>query len=257
MPRAALVFIQVASILGCLLTAGRLSVGGLAGKYRFFFGYLVFWAIYGSSLLFLDIKSDWYEYVYVTGRPIAWIFYFGTVLELYRLVLIRHRGFYTIGRWAMYAGMAIATLVSALALLPKITPLMPQTTRILWYVSAGDRAVAFSLAIFLLLMLAFLNFYTVPLTRNIVVHTVLYTIFFLSSTLRMILWSVFGRRLATETDTVLTAAAFGCLMAWFFLLKPKGEESRLRQPWFGPEREERILHQLDAINASLLRVGRQ
>jgi len=255
MQRAALVLIQVVSILGCVLTAGRLAGNGLSHKYRFFFGYLIFWALYATCLLFLDVKSNWYEYIYVGGRPVAWVFYVGTVFELYRLVLSRHRGFYTIGRWAMYAALAVSVTVSALALLPRITPQMPQSTRILGYAFAGDRAVAFSLAAFLLLMLAFLNLYAVPLSRNVVRHVVVYSILFLSSTLRTILWSVFGIRLATEADLVTGAVSCACLLAWCFLISVQGEEARVHLPWFRPEQEERILSHLDALNVTLLRVA--
>ena len=41
-------------------------------------------------------------------------------------------------------------------------------------------------------MMFLLSWYTVPLSRNVVVHAVIYTVFFLSSELGLMLRSVFG-----------------------------------------------------------------
>ncbi|MBZ5582295.1 MAG: hypothetical protein LAQ30_08850 [Acidobacteriia bacterium] len=256
MADVALRLLSFASILGGLLTAWKLSRHELARVYRFFFGYLIFRALYGLPLLSLNLKSNWYEYIYVACWPVCWGFYVGTVLELYRLILARHRGFYTLGRWAMCAALAISAALSAAALLPKITPQMPQPTVVMGYLIAGERAIDASLAVFLLLMLAFLNVYTVPLARNTLAHAAIYTVFFLSSTLRMMLASIFGIRLATAFDLGMAATSCACLLAWFILLNAKGEEMHLSVPWFGPEREERILYRLDALNATLMRAGK-
>ncbi len=255
MADVALRLLNVTSMAVSLLTAWKLSRHGLAGVYRFFFGYLLFRVLFGVPLLFLSRNSDWYEYVYIACWPLVWVFYIGTVFELYRLILARHRGFYTLGRWAMCAALAVSAVISAAALLPKITPQMPQSTKIMGYLIAGERAVDGSLAMFLLLMLAFLNIYTVPIARNTLAHAAIYTVFFLSSTLRMILASIFGIRLATAFDLGMAATSCACIFAWFLLLNARGEGTRLNLPWFAPEREERILYRLDTLNAALMRAG--
>jgi hypothetical protein len=251
------VIFQVLSAVCTALLAAKLFSAGLAVKYRIFFVYIIFRFLYSVTLLFLNVKSDAYFYFFVVTEPLIWLMYIGVVVELYGLVLKRHRGFYTLGRWAMFAVMLISVATSALALAPHITTEMPQASRVMGLVVAGERAIDLSLALFLLLMLAFLNLYTVPLSRNVVVHAVVYTVFFLSNTLGMILRTVFGLKYATELDTGLMALSWGCSLAWLFLLSPKGEETRLRSPWFGPEQEERILWQLDSMNATLMKAGRR
>jgi hypothetical protein len=193
----------------------------------------------------------------VCAAPVAWVLYAGIVVELYGLILKRHRGFYTLGRWSIFVVMGTSAALSCLALLPQITPEMPQASKAIGLILAGERAVDLSLALFLLLMLAFLNFYTVPLSRNVVVHAVVYTVFFLSNTLGMILRTIFGLKYAAELDTGLAALSCACAGAWLLLLSSKGEEPRTRSPWFGPEQEERILWQLDAMNATLMKAGRR
>jgi len=55
------------------------------------------------------------------------------------------------------------------------------------------------------------------------------------------------------------AAAIGsaCSLAWALLLTAHGEEVRAQFPQIRPDAEERILHQLDALNATLLKVSRK
>ncbi len=256
MPSVALTVLQSISALGSALAAWNLWRIGLARKYRFFFGYLLFRVPFVLIPLFTDIKSGFYEKFFIIGRIVTWVFYVGIVLELYRLVLARHRGFYSLGRWAMSLATAVSLIVSALALLPRITPQMPQATQRLGYVIAAERGIDFSLALFLLLMLAFLNLYTVPLSRNLVTHAALYTIFFLSSSLRAILWNIFGLQYAASVGTAASVVSALIVFAWLFLLSAKGEAARFHLPWYAPEREEKILERLDALNATLLRAGK-
>jgi len=53
------------------------------------------------------------------------------------------------------------------------------------------------------------------------------------------------------------AMSSACTFAWFFLLSRNGEETHVKQAWIGPRQEERILYQLDALNATLLKAGRK
>jgi hypothetical protein len=184
------------------------------------------------------------------------------VFELYRIILARHKGLYSLGQRAMFAGIVISVALSALALLPHITPQLEQksVTREVSHVAyftAGERGIDGSLVIFLLFMMFLLSWYAVPLCRNVVVHAVIYTVFFLSSTLQLLLHSVFGAKNMDELNTGMTAVSCVCMLAWFFLLTPEGEEVRVKQPWIGREQEERILSQLDSINAALLRTTRK
>jgi hypothetical protein len=254
---------DVASVLGgCTavaygLLALRLYTAGLARKYKVFFAFVIFHTFYVPLSLVLNQGSDVYFWFWVYTQPVALILYIWVVTELIGLVLARHRGFYTAGRWAMYAGIAVSAVISAATLLPKITPEMPQDTKRLWFCFAAERAVDFSLAIFLVLMVALLNFYAVPLSRNVLVHAVVFTMFFISSSLWTILRNVFGLKYVQPLDTALTAITLACILAWLFFLSPHGEEARVKAPWYGPEQEERILSQLDTINAALLKMARK
>jgi hypothetical protein len=255
-------YLQAASALGSGLTAVKLRSNGLSSRYPLFFRYMAFWAVYTTLMLILSIlvnpKSWVYFYAFVVGLPISWYFYVAVVFELFRLVLERHKGLYTVGRWAMYFGLAFSVAISALTFLAKIPPQKPQRSLFaMGLYMAIERGVDLSLAIFLILMLLLLNMYAVPLSRNVVLHTVIYSIFFLSGAMAMILRTVFGLPSLAATDVAAMVAPCLCVFAWFFLLTPEGEEARVKQPWFGAEQEERILAQLDSLNATLLKVARK
>jgi hypothetical protein len=249
--------LQILSAVCTGLLAARLYSSELSSKYRIFFVYTVFRVFYLVSLTFLSTDSDWYFYFFVLTEPLIWAMYVGVSVELYRLILERHRGFYTLGRRAMFVVMAVSVAISLAALAPSVAGAAPQSSKIMGLVLAGERAFDLSLALFLVLMLAFLNFYTVPLSRNIVVHAVVFTVFFLSNTLTMVLWTVFRKKYANELNLGLMGLSFACSLAWLLFLTPAGERLRARLPWFSREREERILWQLDSLNAMLVKAGRK
>jgi hypothetical protein len=196
-------------------------------------------------------------YLWEVTQPVEWFCYIAMVFELYRLILARHKGLYSLGRRAMYAGIAVSVTVSALALLPHITPQMEHKSKYVAYLTAGERGVDGSLTIFLLFMMFLLSWYAVPLCRNVVVHAVVYSVFFLGSTMQMLLHSVFGIKNLDSLNNGMMAISCLCMLAWFSLLSRDGEEVRVKQPWIRRDQEERILSQLDSMNAALLRTARK
>lgn len=250
-------YLPAVSAVAAVLTAIKLLKTGLYRKYPVFLVNLL--VPIPCFVAFFLIKTDSYNYflIWVATQPVAWLVNIGMVFELYRIILARHKGLYSLGRWAMYAGIAISVTISALGLLPLIRPQTPQISRVMPYLVAGDRGVDCSLAIFLLFMMFLLSWYAVPLCRNVVVHAVIYTLFFLSGTLVQILKSVFGLRNIDALNSGLTTMSCVCLLAWFFMLTRDGEDVRIKQPWIGPEQEERILSHLDLMNAALLRTARK
>jgi hypothetical protein len=256
MPGSALVLsFEVLSALGSGLVALKLYMSGLHRRYRIFFAYLVCRVPYIGCSIFLDVHSPFYQKFFIITEILFWPFYILLVRELYGLVLEKHKGLYTLGRWAMYLATAVSVIISVLSLLPRITPAMPQRSRIIGYVYATERGVDLSLALFILLILLLLSRYPVPLSRNVAVHAVVYSIFFLSNTLGLLLHSVFGLQLKNEVNILLMGTSSACVVAWLVLLNAQGERVRARTLHFGRGDEERILLQLDSLNETLLRAS--
>jgi hypothetical protein len=177
------------------------------------------------------------------------------VVELCRLVLTGHRGIYSLLRWAMFASVIIAVGISILSLLPKIQPRMNLDTRVLGFWFATQRGLDFALAIFLLLILFVLSRYPMRLSRNVLLHAALYTIFFFEGALTTFLrvLAVSGPQLRVINLWMAGLSAL-CIFAWVFLLSPRGERTPSLPP-ISPRHEQHALRQLEALNATLLKVA--
>lgn len=252
-------FLEFLILAACVLTSIKLTYNGLYRRYRALFAYLVFRSGYTAALLFAfgNTQSASYLWFFILTEPAIWIFYVLVVIELYSLVLERHRGLYTLGRWVLYGGLSVSLLISGLALLPELGGGTSQRSRVIPYYVAIERGVDFSLLIFLLLILLWLTRYPVPLGRNVLVHSVAYTFLFLSNTAGLLARVIFGFTLARPVNTLFLGIGAVCILIWLIFLTPKGEEVRVNLPNFGPEHEKRILSQLEALNKTLLKVSKE
>ena len=111
-------------------------------------------------------------------QPFTWLFSVWVVLELYTVILEKHKGLATFGRWMQYAGFVVCTVVSLLALLPRIRAGAGQADRLLVYFYAIERGVDCGMLVFLLVLLVWLMHYPVHLSRNVVIHSFVYTALF-------------------------------------------------------------------------------
>lgn len=248
---------QFLTLAGSVLTVLKLYKTGLFRRYRMFFLLFLFQIPNTLWPLFIPSNLNLYLYAWEATEPVAWILYVLVVLELYRLVLENHKGLYSLGRWIMNAAILVAAFISFLSLLPRFSPTTPQQSRVLGYFFAAERAVELSLAIFIFLILLFLSRYPVPLSRNVLVHTGLYSVYFLSGTVGMLLLSAIGYEANVKINLFFTGMSSVCAFAWFFLLTRKGEEGQTTLPFYSVEYERRALEQLDALNATLLRISRK
>jgi hypothetical protein len=266
---SAVELISYSQFASAVLSAGltiKLCISGLFRRYQIFFLYFVFRIPYFVASGKLDPKSTTYLYLFLFTEPIVMLFYLLIVMELYQLVLERYKGLYTIGRWAMYAAIVISVGISVLTLLPKIAPSTPEPSRRVFELIAVERGLDLSLVIFILLIVGFLGRYPVPLSRNVVVHTVIYAIFFLSETFLLLLRTLFGVDELhifghlfgpAQFNLILATISIGCTIAWTWLLNAKGEEIQVHTPQLRPESEARVLQQLEALNQTLLKVSRK
>lgn len=235
--------------------ACRLCQLGLHRIYRFFFAYLVFAATRSLILLPFNVRSSMYVMIYAITAPILWMFYVLVVLELYSLVLQNYAGIYSLGRWALYGALAFSVTVSILTLIPSWGN---ERFRLLFWCTTVERGVVFSLVIFLLLILSFLSRYPVALTRNIIVHCIVYTIFFMGVSMTILIRNVVGHELMRELNEVVMVLSAACYLVWIFAITGKGESRivTLRHNWTVSD-ERRLIHQLDNINATLLRAAQR
>jgi len=247
--------LKAVSLLGCVLMALKLYSSGLYRRFPVFFVFFIFRIPNSIWPLFLETSSPLYQQIWVLTEPFEFGFYVFMVVELYKLVLEKYVGLYTVGRWALYLSLAISVSISGITLLPRIKPSMPQTSRIMYYLLATERGIQTGLAIFIILILCFLSLFPVKLSWNVRVHALVFSIFFLSGTFVLLMRSLFGLHLADEVNLILMGINAASLAAWLVLLSAS-EEAPVRAPvQFEPEHESRLLAHLDSLNTALLRTS--
>lgn len=243
------------SIVANATAALRLYQLDLNSTYRFFFTYLIFTTFRSLLLLPFDVRRSTYGIIYMITAPILWTFYVLVVLELYSLVLQNYSGIQSLGRWMLYAAIPCSILISVLTL---VSSWSGETYWLLFLSTTVERGVVFSLVIFLLLIFLFLSKYPVPLNRNILVHAIIYTVFFLGISMTMFLRNVLGHEVMRILNHVLVGLSAACYLGWTLLLTRAGESRvvTLRRTWTR-EVEHRLVDQLNTINSTLLRVARK
>ena len=228
---------------------------GLYRRYPIFFAFFIFRIPNGIWPLFLPVSSNLYQQVWVVTEPVGLAFYILMVAELHKLILERYKGLYSLGRWALFLSLAISVSISAISLLPRIKPSMPQPSKIMFYVMAAERGIHTGLAILIILLLCFLSFFPVKLSRNVRVHALVFSVFFLSHTFVALMRSLFGLHLADAVNTVLMGITAASVVAWLTLLRAAGEDTQSAPALYGKEEESRLLMHLDSLNAVLLRAS--
>jgi hypothetical protein len=247
--------LQAVLLLGSMLMALMLYRTGLYRRYPIFFAFFIFRILNSIWPMFLGVSSGLYQKVWVLTTPIALGFYVLMVAELYKLVLDKYKGLYTLGRWALYVSLAVSVCISVISLLPRIQPSAAQSSKIMSYVLATERGIDTALAIFIILILCFLSLFPVKLSRNVRVHALVFSIFFLSNTFVLLMRTLFGLHLADAVNTVLLGITAASVVAWLTLLRAAGEETQRAPAVYGQEEESRLLMHLDSLNAALLRAS--
>ncbi len=240
------------TVVAAVLTALRVWKCGLAARYPVLTTFLFFLAPYSGVPLLLDLHSAAYYYFWTATQPLYWILEVLLIRELCMAVLAEYPGVYTLGRWLMCGGILISTGISVLSLEARIKSTMSTRGTLLAIWTAGDRGVNLALAVFLLLMLFLVTRYPVRLSRNAVLNTAVFAVFFLSNTLGATLHWIFDLKLSLTIDACLAAASCICTIAWLLFLTPAGEKVVFHRLRYREDQERHLLGQLDMLNRVLL-----
>jgi len=245
------------NVLASALVVGRLYWAGLHRIYRFFFASLVFALLRSAALFPFGTRNVTYYRIWVSTEPILWLSYILIVFELYSLVLKQYRGIYSIGRMFFFPAVAFATVISALTVLPTMSGALA-THPLRYYYSLAERGIVTSLAVFLLLLLAMVTWFPVPLSRNLLIHCSVYTAYFFAVNVIDLYWHLSGVEATYWRNMARYSVALGCYFCWAFFLSRSGED-RTASLRLGrsPLEEKRLLGQLEGLNATLLRTARK
>ena len=247
--------VNILTVASAALLCARLCYSGLHRRYPAFFLYLIFFTMQNGAFAFLGPASGAYQKVWVLTQPLEWFLYAWVVLELFSLVLQDYQGLRTVGRWLLIAAVTVALLASGFSLMVP-SHSTPQGHLMAYYYVA-ERAVYFSLAVFLTTILVLLTRYPITLNRNTVVHSVVFSVYFLSNTVVFLVLSTRGLPAIQMASYAIQAVNLAALGTWLAMLNAAGEQrpQKLRPAWL-PGREQELVSQLNNFNMALLRATR-
>ena len=237
----------------------RLWRANLLRKYRFFGVYLAGEILQSSVLFPISRESEAYFIVFLVFAAAQCLLAILVVLELYGLVLRGFAGIGSLGRWVVSGGMTFAFLVATVSLYPDLAN--PETASpALLYLASFQRGVYSALLFFLFLITVFLVWFPVPLSRNTVVHTIIFAVYFSSFSVLLLIRNVADAAMGTIylLSTIYMVVYALCLVAWNLLLTEEGERRTIvfGHRW-SPSDSNRLVGQLDTLNTALLRTARK
>jgi hypothetical protein len=244
-----LVVVQAALLTALIV---RLWSADLYRIYPYFFGYLLAELLRTLIASVIPFQGHAYRYFWVASEAIIACCYTLIVFELYRVVLRELPGIATISRRYITVTLAVATVGSLLLLRLEETPRNYVSTFLVI-----ERAIVFSLVIFILLVSVFLAYYPIPLNRNVVIYSIGYAVHFLTKATALFVRTL-GHYVSPQISTVLLVVSSACLLFWVLTLNRRGEMRTvvIGHKW-KREDEVRLLSKLKAINASLVEAGKK
>jgi hypothetical protein len=244
-----LALLQIAVLL---VLCSKLWWSGLYKTYSFFFSFLMLELVQALIPVLVPLEGRLYRDLFVVSDGLIVAFDALVVLELYSIILGNLRGIASVARRYIKITLALAILISLLPLLIEKTP-----STLTGYLFTFERPVLSSLVVFVLLICVFLAYYPVPLGRNVMVYLTGYALYFLT-TATMAFINNLGYFWNRQKSNVDMGIAVACQALWLLALSRQGEKKRVvvGHHW-KPGDEQRLLAQLEAINASLLRSARK
>lgn len=247
---------QFAQVIAAAVAASRMLYLGLGNRFPALLGYLIF--IAASSLCYgiLDPRSKPYFWVYLSLVPLESIFKIFAVRELVMLTFNNYPGIRTVGRWTMYAGLAIA--LTASILLTRAFWTVGAHGRQKWglfYFEVTQRSIVFALAVVIIAIIFVLSKYPLHLGRNTYVSCAFFSVLFLSEAVQLFVDAMMRELYNRYVDSTEQLVIVFCLVAWAALLKPE-TATVTRVAFTGPQ-EDRLLQQLNSLNQLMSRAARQ
>lgn len=231
-------------MLTALLLA-RLVISGLAKVYLFFALWLGYSVVRSLIVGFVKFSPRQYFHFWISTEVMAWCLTALVVMEIGELSLTQFPGIRTWGRRAIWILVSLSMVSTVLLVM-----LVPEATRSGFFFVGTIAQLGLGLA--LILVAGFLLWYPVPLSRNVGLHTTLFTAYFFSKGAMFLWMALMASRPQRSISMAVLLLGCCCLVTWIALLRPEGERVPVRQgaTWSHAE-EVHMITQLQALAGGL------
>ena len=243
-------------VAGILLV--RLAGEGLLARYRFFALLLFCLLVEGVVVLIVPRGTNAYFFTYIAMESVLWLVQVLVVVELLSLVVRKYPGIARSGRIFLWFALAAAIAVSfVLGFVHPSSGPAGQNFLLENYLLIG-RAIAFTLLLFLVLTLGFLFWFPIPLSRNVIVYAIGFSVYFTCRALTRLAGTLLGPQEFMVLSTISLSILMCCLLFWTFFLNKRGEATSMTvgHRW-EPGESRALVLQLESINQTLLRTSQK
>ncbi|SRR5579875_205741 len=244
----------------------RLLSLGLHRVYRVFCIFLVFEVLMSGLAFWIQLThpAGWnYKVVWLIFDPISCVLYVALVYALLSALLAKFPGILNFSRKILHVSFIAAAIIGAFTARPEFVAYerLRQVQALDRIVSASlvaDRIFSMMALLVLAATLIFILWFPVQMPRNLAVFCVGLVVFFAARASMWIVYS-FGPHIDIDLFNIVVDFVFSaCAVYWLTYLNKDGEQvpTRIGHSWNAAE-QQRLLAQLEAMNATLLRAARR
>ncbi len=207
-----------------------------------------------------DLLPD-YRIMWIVGRAVIWVFTLWTVYALLGAVLANLPGILSFSRKLLNWAFIAAGLLGVLTARPEyyVSGAAAFVAPIERAVAIGlivDRVIATVALLVLLSILAFLLWFPVQISKNLIVFTTGFLVYFGAKGTLLLTYSLWSHESLSLISNLILFVSSACFAYWAIFITPEGETVPVRvgHSW-QPREQERLIGQLEAINVALLRTA--
>jgi hypothetical protein len=239
-----------------LVALTRLISLGLTKKFPALACYLGVLALEGLAASGHPRQSEWYFWCYIALTCIESAAGIFAVRELIAVIFANYPGIRTVGRWALYAGIAVWVGTSlVLTSLFRYAGSQPRSKWGLYYIETANRSIASSLVIAIIAILFVLSRYPLNLGRNTYLSCAFFSGMFLIEAAQLLVESSKRLLFSELADSAAAISISACLFIWAFLLR--AQTAPAPRIVFPTAHEDQLLHQLESLNSLMVRAARR
>lgn len=237
--------------------------------------YWIFCAFLLNDLMFSGIswferfaRNPIFDYrkTYLIYTTLGWIFSLWLVYSLLQAVLSTLPGIQRFSAKLLRWGFVSMILVSLLTMhldtavsnsAGYLSKAVDPIGRMVGMAMALDRVISTAALLVLALILVFVLWWAVPVPRNLAVFSIGFVIYFAANSALVLTRGVWSRETLWVVSTAMTCLSAACYAYWIAFITHEGEfvSVRVGHHW-RPQEQDRLLSQLEAMNANLLHVAR-
>ena len=256
--------LTVSDVLGVILII-RLLALRLQEVYRVFC-FFVAYELFSSSLAFIEVlahnpKLD-YRITYIVLRAVAWVIMLWMVYALLDAILAKLPGILKFSRRLLNAAFSASVVIALLSAKPEFSAVQTGRSGTIdsFVITAFilERVISTVALGVLLAMLGFVFWFPVQIPRNLLLFSIGYVAYFALKTGVLLARLFLNPGIFLYMGTVSMFALSACFLYWALTITAEGESAALTvgHRWHSGE-QERLVQQLESMNAALLRGARR